>query len=169
MIFSGSANAWRACCSGASMSSASHSLRDLGGFAMPAFAIADLPLATLANAGSPRHSVAMRGIALSLVLLAAACSPQTPRGAPIANGEETPVKQRLMVWDDLLSRPKVSPQQTIRWGQGPTDIVDVWLPEGAGPHPVVLMAHGGCWQKSVADRTLMNWAAEDLRKQGIAV
>jgi acetyl esterase/lipase len=112
----------------------------------------------------------MRGIALSLVLLAAACSPQAPRGAPVAApGEEAPMKQRLMVWDDLLSRPKVSPQQTIRWGQGATDVVDVWLPDGAGPHPVVLMAHGGCWQKSIADRTLMNWAAEDLRKQGVAV
>jgi acetyl esterase/lipase len=29
------------------------------------------------------------------------------------------------------------------------------------------MVHGGCWQKSIADRTLMNWAAEDLRKQGL--
>jgi acetyl esterase/lipase len=117
----------------------------------------------------------MRGIALSLVLLAAACSPQTPRGAPVAapnqtgQGEEAPMKQRLMVWDDLLGRPKVSPQQTIRWGQGATDLVDVWLPDGAGPHPVVLMVHGGCWQKAIADRTLMNWAAEDLRKQGLAV
>ena len=79
------------------------------------------------------------------------------------------MKQRLMVWDDLLGRPKVSPQQTIRWGQGATDVVDVWLPDGAGPFPVVLMVHGGCWQKSIADRTLMNWAAEDLRSHGLAV
>jgi acetyl esterase/lipase len=105
-----------------------------------------------------------------LAVLLAACSPQTPRGAPIAApGEEAPVKKRLMVWDDLLNRPRVFPQETIRWGQGATDIVDVWLPEGAGPYPVVLMAHGGCWQKSIADRTLMNWAAEDLRSQGLAV
>src|SRR6185295_8058938 len=137
---------------------------------MLVFAIADLRLATLANDRSPRHSVAMRGITLSLALLAAACSPQTPRGAPVAApGEEAPMKQRLMEWDDLLGRPKVSPQQTIRWGQGATDVVDVWLPDGAGPHPVVLMVHGGCWQKSIADRTLMNWAAAGLRKQGLAV
>jgi acetyl esterase/lipase len=31
------------------------------------------------------------------------------------------------------------------------------------------MVHGGCWQKAIADRTLMNWAAEDLRKQDMAV
>jgi acetyl esterase/lipase len=47
--------------------------------------------------------------------------------------------------------------------------VDVWLPEGAGPHPCVVMVHGGCWQKAIADRTLMNYAAEDLRGRGLAV
>ena len=32
-----------------------------------------------------------------------------------------------------------------------------------------LMVHGGCWQKSIADRTLMNYAAEALRRDGLAV
>jgi acetyl esterase/lipase len=76
---------------------------------------------------------------------------------------------RLLTWDDLLSRPKVSPTRSIQWGPGATDVADLWLPESAGPHPVVLMVHGGCWQKAIADRTLMNWAADDLRKQGVAV
>jgi len=31
------------------------------------------------------------------------------------------------------------------------------------------MVHGGCWQKAIADRTLMNWAADDLRNRGMAV
>ena len=76
---------------------------------------------------------------------------------------------QLITWPDLLNRPKPSPTHTIKWGKGATDEVDLWLPDGAGPHPVVLMVHGGCWQKAVADRTIMNWAAEDLRKQGLAV
>lgn len=76
---------------------------------------------------------------------------------------------RLMKWDDLTSREKPAPTQSIVWGPGATDVADLWLPEGAGPFPVVLMVHGGCWQKSIADRSLMNWAAEDLRKQGLAV
>jgi acetyl esterase/lipase len=107
----------------------------------------------------------MRGVILAFCCLAA-CSPAE---APPAAPQGTPAATRLMTWDDLTSRPKVSPTETIRWGPGPTDIVDLWLPEGAGPHPVVLMVHGGCWQKSIADRTLMNWAAEDLRKGGLAV
>ncbi len=75
----------------------------------------------------------------------------------------------VMTWADLLERTKPSPSQSLTFGDGETDIVDVWLPEGAGPHPVVLMVHGGCWQKEIADRTLMNYAAEALRKDGLAV
>ncbi len=75
----------------------------------------------------------------------------------------------LMSWPDLLGRPLPLPTQSIRMGDGATDIVDLWLPEGEGPHPVVLMIHGGCWQKAIADRTLMNYSAEALRAAGIAV
>ncbi len=108
--------------------------------------------------------------ALTIICLAAltACTqPNAP--APAVASEETPRVTRLMTWDNLLGRPKVSPTQNIQWGPGATDIADLWLPDGAGPHPVVLMVHGGCWQKSIADRTIMNWAAEDLREQGVAV
>ncbi|MGB3625429.1 MAG: alpha/beta hydrolase [Henriciella sp.] len=75
----------------------------------------------------------------------------------------------LMTWSDLLAAPKPQPDRTVRTGSGETDIVDVWLPDGAGPHPTVLMIHGGCWQKSIADRTLMNYAADALRQEGLAV
>jgi acetyl esterase/lipase len=31
------------------------------------------------------------------------------------------------------------------------------------------MVHGGCWQKHIADRTIMSYAADALRQQGFAV
>ncbi len=75
-----------------------------------------------------------------------------------------------MVWSDLTSRPRARPSATIAYGEGSSfQAVDVWLPQGHGPHPAVLMVHGGCWRKSIADRSLMDWAAEDLRARGIAV
>lgn len=74
-----------------------------------------------------------------------------------------------MIWSDLLSRPRPDPTHEIKFGCGPTDIADLWLPETAAPHPVVLMVHGGCWQKKIADRRLMNYAAEELRRNGFAV
>ena len=48
-------------------------------------------------------------------------------------------------------------------------VVDLFLPAGVGPHPVVLMVHGGCWQTQIADRKLMSWVAADLATRGIAV
>jgi len=76
---------------------------------------------------------------------------------------------KLMSWPDLTNRPLPMPSHTIRAGEGETDIVDLWLPDEKGAHPVVIMVHGGCWQKAIADRTLMNYAAEDLRGRGLAV
>lgn len=79
------------------------------------------------------------------------------------------VESKLMSWADLTTRPQPSPTESIRVGIGATDIVDLWIPEGKGLHPTVIMIHGGCWQKAIADRTLMNYAAEDLRQKGLAV
>lgn len=94
----------------------------------------------------------------SLVLLLAAMSPE-------------PAKQstKLLTWPDLTSRARPMPDATISYGDDAYQKVDIWLPPGKAPHPVVLMVHGGCWQTSIADRTLMNWIADDLRKHGIAV
>jgi acetyl esterase/lipase len=74
-----------------------------------------------------------------------------------------------MTWGDLTSRPRPAPQTTLTYGPDEYQKVDLWLPAGQGPFPVVLMVHGGCWTTSIADRSLMNWAAEDLRKAGYAV
>jgi acetyl esterase/lipase len=74
-----------------------------------------------------------------------------------------------MAWPDLTERPRPSPDATIRYGSDSMQVVDLWLPAGRGPHPIVLMVHGGCWQTGIADRRLMDWAAADLRGRGIAV
>jgi acetyl esterase/lipase len=74
-----------------------------------------------------------------------------------------------MVWPDLLTRKRPEPSASIRYGAESMQLVDLWLPAGRGPHPTVLMVHGGCWQTEIADRRIMNWIAEDLRRRGIAV
>jgi acetyl esterase/lipase len=89
-------------------------------------------------------------------------SPPTPAAAPAAFA-------KLMTWPDLLTRPKPAASATISYGVDPLQVVDLWLPAGRGPHPTVLMVHGGCWQTEIADRTIMNWIADDLRKLGLAV
>lgn len=74
-----------------------------------------------------------------------------------------------MAWPDLLERPRPEPDAEIRYGTDSMQVVDLWLPGGDGPHPVALMVHGGCWQTEIADRRIMDWIADDLRRRGIAV
>jgi acetyl esterase/lipase len=75
----------------------------------------------------------------------------------------------LMKWPALLTRERPQPDETISYGPDQMQKVDLWLPAGKGPHRTVLMVHGGCWQTEIADRRIMNWIADDLRKRGIAV
>jgi acetyl esterase/lipase len=81
----------------------------------------------------------------------------------------TDIPQALLTWPDLLGRPRPAPDTTIAYGSDRFQKVDVWLPAGKGPFPIVLMVHGGCWTTSIADRRLMNWIADDLRDEGVAV
>lgn len=74
-----------------------------------------------------------------------------------------------LTWPDLTSRARPKASATFSYGADPYQRVDLWLPEGRGPHPVVVMVHGGCWQTGIADRTLMDWIAADLAKSGVAV
>jgi acetyl esterase/lipase len=82
---------------------------------------------------------------------------------------ETPT---LLTWPDLTKRARPKPDATIAYGDDHLQKVDVWVPTGDAPRggfPTVLMVHGGCWTTSIADRSLMNWIADDLRRSGIAV
>ncbi|HEX6375524.1 MAG TPA: alpha/beta hydrolase [Allosphingosinicella sp.] len=80
-----------------------------------------------------------------------------------------PSQPELMKWPALLERQRPEPDATLAYGPDQMQKVDVWLPAGEGPHPTALMVHGGCWQTEIADRRIMNWIADDLRKRGIAV
>ena len=75
----------------------------------------------------------------------------------------------LIKFSDLKARAHPAPTRTVRYGADPLQVVDLWLPRGNGPFATVLMIHGGCWQTDVADRHLMDWVSDDLRRRGIAV
>lgn len=76
---------------------------------------------------------------------------------------------KLLTWPDLIGRPRPVPDATISYGTDRYQKVDLWLPKSPGKHRIVLMVHGGCWQTAIADRSLMNWIADDLRGRGYAV
>ena len=79
----------------------------------------------------------------------------------------TPAMARdRMTWPDLTKRPQPKADATIAYGPDPMQKVDLWLPAGAGPHP---RRADGPWRlldrRAIADRSLMNWIADDLRRR----
>jgi acetyl esterase/lipase len=55
----------------------------------------------------------------------------------------------------------------ISYGDDAQQFADLYLPGGAGPHPVGLLIHGGFWRAPYTLR-LMTGLAEDLAQRGIA-
>ncbi|MFN3370334.1 MAG: alpha/beta hydrolase [Sphingomonadaceae bacterium] len=79
---------------------------------------------------------------------------------------------RLMTARSVQSLPAAAPAETIRYGEGESQVVELFLPRGAAagdPLPVVVMVHGGCWQKAVAGRELIRPAAGAFVERGYAV
>jgi acetyl esterase/lipase len=104
-------------------------------------------------------------IALALVLVGIRLVDGEEVSAMLNTTEDAPI----MKWPDLLEQPRPKADRTLTYGNNPLEVVDLWLPQGKGPHPVVVMIHGGCWQTEIATRDIMNYIADDLRKDGIAV
>lgn len=109
----------------------------------------------LGNASNRRALAFLAGLVLSGCAMAAD-PPPAPTRTPLT-------------WPDLLKRERPKADATISYGPAAEQKVDVWLPKGKAPHRTVLMVHGGCWQTDIADRTLMDWIANDLRAHGDAV
>ena len=56
---------------------------------------------------------------------------------------------------------------TLAYGPEPSQEGDLWVPAGAGPHPVAVLFHGGFWYHAW-ERDLMDGLALDLARRGIA-
>jgi len=54
--------------------------------------------------------------------------------------------QSLMTSQDLLALPQPPADRTFAYGPAPQQVAELRLPKGHGPHPVVIVVHGGCWQ-----------------------
>ena len=93
----------------------------------------------------------MKRAALVLVLLAA-----------------TPALAQRMRLADVDKLPSYAPALTEAYGKEPTQVGDLRLPAGPGPHPVVIVIHGGCWWKGFATRQNTAALASRLTEKGFA-
>jgi acetyl esterase/lipase len=119
--------------------------------------------------------MSLRLLALSLPLLLAACSAEAPvEPAPLPTVETLTANDpyaadRPIGWQALLGREREAADARITYGEGEEQYGELWLPEGSGPHPLVIMVHGGCWNAQIPGTILQDQLNADLRQRGFAV
>jgi acetyl esterase/lipase len=104
-------------------------------------------------------------IAVTLVALftAAGCV-----GRSAASGDETARSARLMTPGELQALPSNPPDQRTAYGPDSSQYGDLRVPSGPGPHPVVILIHGGCFKAAYATLRDLAPMGDALKEMGIA-
>ncbi len=89
--------------------------------------------------------------------------------ALVALAMTTPGASAQESFEELLARPRPTVDRHITYGTDADQFGDLYLPKTNGPHPVVVLIHGGCWSKRLPGLDLMALLAGDLRDHGFAV
>jgi acetyl esterase/lipase len=74
-----------------------------------------------------------------------------------------------MTLQDYLALNGPAPTQHVAYGAAPSQFAELFVPAGAGPFPVAVIIHGGCWTKEFGGITQMRNLAGALAGQGVAV
>jgi acetyl esterase/lipase len=70
---------------------------------------------------------------------------------------------------DYMAQVRVNPSARIAYGPAPAQVVELFLPQGRGPHPVVVLIHGGCFLAEYQGLPQTSGLAADLARRGYAV
>jgi acetyl esterase/lipase len=71
--------------------------------------------------------------------------------------------------DDYMNQPQARPAARIAYGPAPAQVAELFLPAGRGPHPVVVLIHGGCYLAEYEGLRQASGIAADLARRGYAV
>ncbi len=70
--------------------------------------------------------------------------------------------------DDINALPSAPADVRYAYGTDPVQFGDLRLPKNAGPQPVAVVIHGGCWIERYADLQNTAALADALRREGIS-
>lgn len=104
-------------------------------------------------------------IALAFVptVTASGCS-----GTPPQPPEPAASSERLMTPQDLEALPSRPADWRVDYGPEASQYGELRVPAGAGPHPVVILIHGGCFKAAYATARDLAPMADALKDDGIA-
>lgn len=80
-----------------------------------------------------------------------------------------PAAAQMVSLEQYLAVPAAKPDAGLTYGPAAPQGIDVFLPKGPGPHPTVILIHGGCWDRNIPGREQVRGLANDLRGRGLAV
>ncbi|MEW6024256.1 MAG: alpha/beta hydrolase [Pseudomonadota bacterium] len=70
---------------------------------------------------------------------------------------------------DYMALTGPAPDAHVAYGPAPSQYAELFVPQGAGPFPVAVLVHGGCWTAKFGGITQLRNMAGALRERGIAV
>jgi acetyl esterase/lipase len=115
----------------------------------------------------------MRALIVMWSAMALACS-SNPRAADTTRASDTtrraatPDTLRLMTPADLQALPIRPPDQRIAYGTDSSQYGELRVPTGPGPHPVVVLIHGGCFKAQYATARETGQLGDALKDKRIA-
>jgi acetyl esterase/lipase len=89
-------------------------------------------------------------------------------GMALAIAAVSPATEPLTVAEYVRSIHPMKADQRIAYGSAASQWADLYLPKGKGPHPVVVLIHGGCFSLPAGAAGVSQMAA-DLATHGVAV
>jgi len=70
---------------------------------------------------------------------------------------------------DYMALTGPAPTSRVAYGPAPSQYAELFVPKGAGPFPVAVLVHGGCWTKEFGGIDQLRNMAGALLARGIAV
>ena len=107
--------------------------------------------------------VLSRALSILVSVILAACATSTKRQSTSPSNPGAP--KGLAEFQALPSQPA---DYRIAYGEDPNQYAELKVPSSAGPHPVVILIHGGCWKAAYATLRDLAPMADALKADGIA-
>ena len=78
------------------------------------------------------------------------------------------IEGALMTPEELTAVPSRAPDHRITYGSDPSQYAELRVPDGSGPHPLVVLIHGGCFKAAYATAQYFGAMGDALKEDRIA-